>query len=44
MFHPQIIGKPGHMIVLEKLLKHIKKQPDVWIATAEKVAHRVLVA
>lgn len=38
MFHPQIIGKPGNMMLLEKLLDYIKKHSDVWFATAEEIA------
>jgi peptidoglycan/xylan/chitin deacetylase (PgdA/CDA1 family) len=38
MFHPQIIGKPGNMILLNKLLNYIKKKPDVWYAKAEEIA------
>jgi hypothetical protein len=40
MFHPQIIGKPGNMMLLDRLLNYIKKHPDVWFATAEEVARR----
>ena len=38
MFHPQIIGKPGNMMLLDRLLNYIEKYPDVWFATAEEVA------
>ncbi|MBA7606843.1 Peptidoglycan deacetylase [subsurface metagenome] len=38
MFHPQIIGKPGNMMLLDRLLNHIKKYPDVWFATAREIA------
>ena len=38
MFHPQIIGKPGNIMLLDRLLTYIKKFPDVWFATAEEVA------
>jgi hypothetical protein len=38
MFHPQIIGKPGNIILLERLLEYINKYPNVWFATAKKIA------
>ncbi len=38
MFHPQIIGKPGNMMLLERLIKYIQKHPDVWISKAEDIA------
>jgi len=38
MFHPQIIGKPGNIMLLDRLLTYIEKHPDVWFATAEEVA------
>ncbi len=38
MFHPQIIGKPGNLMLLDRLLNHIEKYPSVWFATAEEVA------
>lgn len=38
MMHPQIIGKPGRILMLEKLIQHIKSYPDVWFATGEQIA------
>ena len=38
MFHPQIIGKPGNMMLLDRLLNYIEKHPDVWFARADEVA------
>ncbi len=38
MFHPQIIGKPGNIMLLDRLLSYIKRFPRVWFATAEEVA------
>lgn len=38
MMHPQIIGKPGRIMMLEKLIQHIKSHPDVWFATGEQIA------
>jgi peptidoglycan/xylan/chitin deacetylase (PgdA/CDA1 family) len=39
MFHPQIIAKPGNMMLLDRLIKYIKKHPNVWIARSEDIAH-----
>ncbi|MCW3992720.1 MAG: polysaccharide deacetylase [Candidatus Bathyarchaeota archaeon] len=38
MFHPQVIGKPGSLMLLDRLLDHIEGFPGVWFATAEEVA------
>jgi len=38
MMHPQVIGKPGRAMMLEKLIQHIKSYPDVWFATGSQVA------
>lgn len=38
MLHPQVIGKPGRVLLLEKLIQHIKSYPDVWFATGEQIA------
>jgi len=35
---PQIIGKPGRFLLLERLLAHIRSTPDVWLATGHDVA------
>ena len=38
MMHPQIIGKPGRIMMLEKLIQHMQSLPDVWFATGEEIA------
>ena len=38
MFHPQIIGKPGYMMLFRRLLTYIRNFPNVWFATADQVA------
>ncbi|MBD3206344.1 polysaccharide deacetylase family protein [Candidatus Bathyarchaeota archaeon] len=38
MFHPQIIGKPGNLMLLERTINYIKKYPDVWFANARQIA------
>ncbi len=42
MFHPQVIGKPGNLLLLDRLLSHIEGFPGVWFATAEEVARHWL--
>ncbi len=38
MFHPQIIGKPGNLMLLDKLIINMKRYPDVWFADARTIA------
>lgn len=38
MFHPQIIGKPGNMMLLDRIINHLKRKPGVWFATARDIA------
>jgi peptidoglycan/xylan/chitin deacetylase (PgdA/CDA1 family) len=38
MFHPQIIGKPGNIMLLERTINYLNKFPDVWYATAREIA------
>jgi hypothetical protein len=38
MFHPQIIGKPGYIMLLERLITYMKKFPDVWFANSRMIA------
>ncbi|MGQ9680428.1 MAG: polysaccharide deacetylase family protein [Candidatus Bathyarchaeia archaeon] len=42
MFHPQVIGKPGGIMLFERLLNYIQRFPNVWFATAEEVARHWL--
>ena len=39
--HPQIIGRPGRLLMLERFLRHLIQQEGIWIATARTVAERV---
>ncbi|MET3292855.1 UNVERIFIED_CONTAM: peptidoglycan/xylan/chitin deacetylase (PgdA/CDA1 family) [Brevibacillus sp. OAP136] len=41
MMHPQIIGKPGRIMMLEKLIQYIQSHPGVWFATGEQIAEWV---
>jgi len=36
--HPQVIGRPGRLMMLERLIAEIKTFPDVWFATGAEVA------
>lgn len=38
IFHPQIIGNPGRIKLLEKLLTHIVNKGNVWFCTGTEIA------
>jgi peptidoglycan/xylan/chitin deacetylase (PgdA/CDA1 family) len=38
MFHPQTIGTPGRIALLDELISHMRSRPDVWFATGAEVA------
>lgn len=38
LFHPKITGKPGRILLLEKLFEHMRQRDDVWFATCRDVA------
>ena len=38
--HPQIIGQAHHMLMLERLIEHIKSKDGVWFATCIEIAER----
>ena len=40
MLHPQLIGRPGRLRMLERVVTHMKSRGDVLFTTAEKVAER----
>ena len=37
--HPRLIGRPGRMIAIEKIIKHIKKLDKVWLCNREQIAN-----
>ena len=39
--HPQIIGRPGRLPLLDGLIAHVRDHADVWIATCRDIAERV---
>lgn len=41
-FHPCILGRPGRLLMLKKLLHNMKAFNDIWFATYEQVADYVL--
>ena len=38
MLHPQIIGIPGRIQMLEELLDEMLSKGDVWVATGAEIA------
>lgn len=40
LFHPKVSGKPGRLLLLERLLAHMRASGDVWFATCRDVADR----
>lgn len=38
MFHPQVIGTPGRLILLDELIEFIKNYNDVWFATGSQIS------
>jgi peptidoglycan-N-acetylglucosamine deacetylase len=39
--HPQIIGRPYRMELLEAFIDHVLATPDAWVATCREIAARV---
>lgn len=39
--HPQIIGRPSRLCVLEQLIQHIQEHPEVWFERCDKVADAI---
>jgi peptidoglycan-N-acetylglucosamine deacetylase len=37
--HPQVIGRPSRVALLDRFIGHIQTRSDVWIATCGEVAH-----
>jgi len=38
LFHPKVSGKPGRLLLLERLLGHMRAAGGVWFATCREVA------
>jgi peptidoglycan-N-acetylglucosamine deacetylase len=39
--HPQIIGRPGRLLMLERLIEHLTGLDDVWVAGCDQIAAAV---
>jgi peptidoglycan/xylan/chitin deacetylase (PgdA/CDA1 family) len=39
--HPEIIGRPSRITILEKLIKHMMGHPGVWFARMDEVAEAI---
>jgi hypothetical protein len=39
--HPQIIGRPYRLELLDQMMSFAKRHEDVWIATCGEIAERV---
>lgn len=40
-FHPQMIGRPGRLALLDRLIAAAVADPDIWVASAGKIADLV---
>jgi peptidoglycan-N-acetylglucosamine deacetylase len=36
--HPQVMGRPSRVALLDRLITHVKARPELWIATCNEVA------
>jgi peptidoglycan/xylan/chitin deacetylase (PgdA/CDA1 family) len=41
-FHPNLMGRPGRLLMLERLLSHMRSQDGVWWGTCSAAARHVL--
>jgi hypothetical protein len=39
--HPHIIGHRSRIVMLERLIQHMRQRPGVWFATHEAIARYV---
>jgi len=39
--HPHIIGHRSRIVMLERLIRHIRSHPGVWFATHEEIARAI---
>jgi hypothetical protein len=40
--HPQVIGHRYRIMLLDRLIQHMKSKPGVWFATHEQIARHAL--
>ncbi|MFS7871847.1 polysaccharide deacetylase [Streptomyces asiaticus] len=38
MMHPEVMGKPSRVLLLRRLIEHIRSHDDVWFATGSQIA------
>jgi peptidoglycan/xylan/chitin deacetylase (PgdA/CDA1 family) len=39
--HPQVIGRPGRLTLLDQFIEFVQQHDDVWLATCREIAGRV---
>lgn len=39
--HPQVIGRPGRLAMLDEFISFVKQHDDVWVASCTEIADRV---
>ncbi len=39
--HPQVIGRPSRLALLDAFIDHVRRHSDVWVATCRELAGRV---
>ena len=39
--HPQIIGRPGRLALLDEFIGFVQRHDDVWLTTCREIAGRV---
>jgi peptidoglycan/xylan/chitin deacetylase (PgdA/CDA1 family) len=39
--HPQVIGRPSRLLMLERLIEHATSLDDVWVTTCGEIAAAV---
>ena len=39
--HPHVVGHRSRVVMLDRLIAHMKSKPGVWFATLEQIAHHV---
>ena len=37
--HPRLIGRPGRVVAIEKIIKHIRSLKKIWVCKREDIAH-----
>ena len=39
--HPQVIGRPGRLAMLDEFVSFVKRHDDVWVASCGEIARSV---